>query len=66
MRRFVLLSLGIAAVTWLEFQFFPGHTYLQSDTQIYLPILEHIDTPNFLLATRSRRIRTLATPFTTK
>ena len=48
MRRFLLLCLGIAAVTWLEFQFFPGHTYLESETQIYLPILEHLDTPNFL------------------
>lgn len=48
MRRFLLLCLGIAAVTWLEFRFFPGHTYLQSETQLYLPILEHIDTPNFL------------------
>ena len=48
MRRTLLLCIGIAAVTWLEFRFFPGHTYLQSETQIYLPILEHIDTPNFL------------------
>ncbi|HEX4228613.1 MAG TPA: hypothetical protein VHZ07_08075 [Bryobacteraceae bacterium] len=48
MRRFLLLCLGIAAITWLEFRFFPGHTYLQSDTQIYLPILERIDTPNYL------------------
>lgn len=48
MRRFLLLCLGITAITWLEFRFFPGHTYLQSDTQIYLPILEHIDTPNYL------------------
>ena len=48
MRRVLLLSLGILVVTWLEFQYFPGHTYLQSDTQIYLPILERLDTPGFL------------------
>jgi hypothetical protein len=44
----VLLVLGIAAFTGLQFRIFPGHTYLQSDTQIYLPILERMDEPGFL------------------
>ncbi len=48
MRRTLLLCFGILIVTWLEFEFFPGHTYLQSETQIYLPILERLDAPGFL------------------
>lgn len=48
MRRALLLWLGIAAVTWLQFEYFPGHTYLQSDTQIYVPILERLDAPGYL------------------
>ncbi len=48
MRRAVLLLLGVVAVTWLEYDFFPGHTYLQGDTQIYLPVLERLDAPGFL------------------
>ncbi len=28
-----------------EFLYFPGHTYLQSDTQIYLPILDRLADP---------------------
>jgi hypothetical protein len=41
--------LGIAAavtvLTLLNYFQFPGHTYLQADTQIYVPILEHIWDP---------------------
>jgi hypothetical protein len=48
MRRALLLWLGIAAVTWLQFEYFPGHTYLQSDTQIYVPILERLNAPGYL------------------
>src|SRR5579875_774085 len=48
MRRALLLLLGIAAVTWLEFEIFPGHTYLQGETQILLPILERLDAPGYL------------------
>jgi hypothetical protein len=33
----VLVLLAVAGFTW-----FPGHTWLQSDTQIYTPILEHL------------------------
>lgn len=48
MRRAFLLLVSIAAITWLEFQVFPGHTYLQGDTQIFLPILERLDAPGYL------------------
>jgi len=48
MRRAILLGLGIVAFTWLEFEFVPGHSYLQSGTQIYLPSLERLDTPGYL------------------
>jgi hypothetical protein len=48
MLRSALLCLGIIVFTWLGFQVFPGHTYLQSDTQIYLPILERMDEPGYL------------------
>ncbi len=46
--RALLVGLGIVAFTWLGFRYFPGHTYLQSDTQIYLPMLERLDDPGFL------------------
>jgi hypothetical protein len=37
--------LALAALTWWEF---PGHTWLQQDTQIYVPILEHLRDPAVL------------------
>jgi hypothetical protein len=37
--------LALAALTWFEF---PGHTWLQQDTQIYVPILEHLRDPAVL------------------
>src|SRR5882762_3698890 len=39
MKRFVVRS-AILGITLLSFFQFPGHTWLQSDTQIYMPILE--------------------------
>jgi hypothetical protein len=48
MLRATLLCLGILAVTWLEFEVFPGHTYLQSGTQIYVPVLERLNAPGYL------------------
>ncbi|MCS7025930.1 MAG: hypothetical protein NZV14_14095 [Bryobacteraceae bacterium] len=33
---------ALAALTAISFFHFPGHTYLQSDTQIYVPILERL------------------------
>jgi hypothetical protein len=48
MRRAVLLCLGIFSVTWLGFALFPGHSYLQADTQLYVPMLERLDAPGYL------------------
>jgi hypothetical protein len=48
MRRAHLLALGIALIAWLEFEFFPGHSYLQSETQVYVPVLERLDSPGLL------------------
>jgi hypothetical protein len=44
------LSIGAAilGITLLNFFQFPGHTWLQSDTQIYAPILEHMWDPTVL------------------
>ncbi len=36
---------GVFIITALGYGFFPGHTYLQSDTQIYIPMLEHLRDP---------------------
>jgi len=42
----VKVNAGVAAaivgLTLLTYFQFPGHTYLQQDTQIYIPILEHL------------------------
>ncbi|MGI8961778.1 MAG: hypothetical protein ACR2IV_18870 [Bryobacteraceae bacterium] len=48
MRRALLLCAGILSVTWLGFEVFPGHTYLQADTQLYLPMLERLNAPGYL------------------
>ncbi len=48
MRRALLIFAGIAVLTWLQFEFVPGHSYLQSDTQVYVPILEKLDSPGLL------------------
>src|SRR5437868_9735814 len=39
------LCLGFALLTFFQF---PGHTWLQQDTQIYAPILEHLRDPAVL------------------
>ena len=36
------IALGIAGLAIAGFFWFPGHTYLQSDTQIYVPLLERL------------------------
>jgi hypothetical protein len=41
-----LAWLALAALTAIGFLYFPGHTYLQSDTQIYVPILERLNNPS--------------------
>ena len=43
--RALLWSLAIALITLLGFLVFPGHTYLQSDTQIYIPMFERLHNP---------------------
>jgi hypothetical protein len=48
MLRVALLCLAIFAAAWLEFQVFPGHSYLEGDTQLYLPMLERVDSPGLL------------------
>ncbi len=41
-------ALALLALTLLGFFYYPGHTILQSDTQIYIPILQHIEDPTVL------------------
>jgi hypothetical protein len=57
------LALAFLTLTLLSFFRFPGHTILQSDTQIYIPILEHIEDPSALtrdiMATRPHVLFTL-------
>jgi hypothetical protein len=36
------VAAAIVGLTLLGFFQFPGHTWLQQDTQIYIPILEHL------------------------
>ena len=48
MWRSPALLLALVLITYLEFQFYPGHTYLASATQLYVPILEHLATPGYL------------------
>src|SRR5437868_11038074 len=43
-----LTALAVLTLTALSFFVFPGHTILQSDTQIYIPILEHLADPSVL------------------
>src|SRR5215471_8924451 len=40
------ICLAIALLTYFQF---PGHTWLQQDTQIYTPILEHRSDPTVLV-----------------
>ncbi len=47
LRNRTLEAAAILAVTLLTYSF-PGHTYLQSDTQIYVPMFEHIENPSAL------------------
>jgi hypothetical protein len=48
MWRTLGIVLAFLAVAWLEFEVFPGHTYLASSSQLYVPMLRHLDTPGFL------------------
>ena len=44
----LLVAVAVIALTLLGYFQFPGHTYLQSDTQIYVPILERLWDPAVL------------------
>ena len=48
MRRGLLILLSLLAVTWFEFEVYPGHSYLQGETQLLVPMLERLDTTGFL------------------
>jgi hypothetical protein len=37
---------AVLLITLLGYFLFPGHTYLQSDTQIYIPMLERLHNPS--------------------
>ena len=47
-RQHAIVALVLLLITAFSFAVFPGHTYLQQDTQIYLPILEHEWDPSVL------------------
>ncbi len=44
----LVLGTAIAALALLTFFQFPGHTWLQQDSQIYVPLLEHRADPSVL------------------
>ncbi len=48
MRRALLLAFAVAAVTYVEFEIFPGHTYLEGASQLYVPMLQRLDAPGYL------------------
>ncbi len=48
MRRALLIFLGFVCVVYLEFYYFPGHSYLEGESQIFVPMLERLDAPGFL------------------
>lgn len=48
MRDQFAIGAAIIALTLLSYFQFPGHTYLGSDTQIYVPMMEHIWDPSSL------------------
>jgi len=47
MRPFAIAAASVALALLTFFQF-PGHTWLQQDSQIYVPILEHLRDPSVL------------------
>ena len=52
----LIVLFALALLTLVNWQYFPGHTWLQSDTQIYVPIFERLEDPtalpNDIVATR--------------
>ncbi len=49
-RQWILVAPAIVGLTAASFWLFPGHTWLQADTQIYVPILERLWDPSVLAA----------------
>ncbi len=49
MRERLAIGAAILTLTVLSYFQFPGHTYLGSDTEIYVPMLEHIWDPSALI-----------------
>lgn len=47
MRR-VLLMVGLLACASIEFLFYPGHSYLQGESQLLVPMLERLQFPGLL------------------
>lgn len=43
-----IVAIGLGLLTWLGYAYFPGHTYLQQDTQIWIPVMEHLHDPSVL------------------
>src|SRR3954468_5825317 len=48
MRRWLSVALTVVALTLLEFHWFPGHSYLRSDSQIFVAMIERLAAPAFL------------------
>ncbi len=48
MVRTLLLCLALFAAAWLEFKVYPGHSYLEGETQLYAPVLERQAAPGLL------------------
>ena len=48
MRRALVVFFALCLIVWLEFAYFPGHTYLGSASQVYIAALEHLQQPGFL------------------
>jgi hypothetical protein len=46
MRKSLPVAAALILLTAVGYLEFPGHTYLLSDTQIYIPILEHYRDPS--------------------
>src|SRR5512135_532677 len=44
----VWVAAAVVGLALLTFFWFPGHTWLQQDTQIYVPILDHQSDPAVL------------------
>ena len=48
MRRALLAFLGLSLIGCLQFRYYPGHSYLEGESQIFVPMLERLDAPGFL------------------